>query len=96
MGKAVGIIVAVLIVAIVIFFGVRLIDVDQTREANLPDVDVDVSADSGNLPEYDVDTGEVVVGTQEEEVKVPKVVMEEEEVDVPVVGIKEPEDDKKE
>ncbi|MHA6289538.1 hypothetical protein, partial [Maricaulis sp. CAU 1757] len=96
MGKALGIIVAVVLVAIIVFFGFQLIDVDQTEEGALPDVDVAV--EGGNIPEYDVDVGEVVVGTTEEQVEVPDVDVEMEEttVDVPVIGIEEPEADDEE
>lgn len=44
-------------------------DVDQTEEAELPDVDV--SADEGNLPEYDVEPADVDVDTGTTEVEVP-------------------------
>lgn len=96
MKKVVGIIVGVIAIALIVWLGSMLIDVDQTKEGELPSVDVDVEADAGELPEFDVDTGEVVVGTTTETVLVPKVEMVEEEVEVPTVGIKEPEDDEDE
>lgn len=64
-----------------------LVDVDQTQEARLPTVDVDVSADSGQLPEFDVDVAEVKMGTREVGVDMPNVDVETKtiEVEVPVV-----------
>lgn len=77
-----------------------LVDVDQTKEARLPDVDVEVS--EGQMPEFDVDVADVKVGSTEVDVKVPTVGVETEtrtiEVEVPVdvdagtrdVGVKVP------
>ena len=62
------------------------VDVDVTKEAKLPDVDVQVSG--GQAPEFDVKTGSVQVGTEEKTVSVPKVVVEEEQVTVPTVSVK--------
>ena len=49
-------------------------DVDQTEEAEMPDVDV--SAEEGNMPEFDVETADVDVGTEEVTVDVPDVDVE--------------------
>lgn len=46
-------------------------DVEQTEEAELPEVDVE--AEGGNMPEYDVDTADVDVTTEERTVEVPEV-----------------------
>ena len=64
-----------------------LVDVDQTKEARLPTVDVDVSADSGQLPEFDVDVADVSVGSTEVGVDMPSVDVKTKtiEVEVPVV-----------
>lgn len=70
---------AVVIVAGAFYF----VDVDQTREARLPDVDV--SVEGGQSPDFEVETGSVDVDSTEKEVLVPKVVMEEETVTVPTV-----------
>ena len=51
-------------------------DVDQTKEAKLPDVDVNASG--GQLPEYDVRGPEVNVGTENKTIEVPTI-----DVDVP-------------
>ena len=46
-------------------------DVEQTEEAELPEVDVE--AQGGNMPEYDVDAADVDVTTEERTVEVPVV-----------------------
>lgn len=71
------------IVAVVL--AVTFIDVDQTQEARLPDVDVNV--EGGQAPEFDVETGSIDIETEEEEVLVPKVGLEEETITVPSVEI---------
>jgi len=69
-------------------------DVNKTQSGNLPDIDVDVSADAGELPEYEVNWADIDVGTTTETVSVPKVVIvtEEEEVEVPFIDINMPGD----
>jgi len=67
-------------------------DVEQTREGELPDVDVDVSADAGQLPAYDVDAPDVDIDMEKKKVMVPKVVMEEETISVPDVDVELPKD----
>ena len=57
-------------------------DVDQTKEGEMPDVDV--SANGGQMPEFDVDAAEVKVGTENKTVEVPTV-----EVDPPKDDAKE-------
>lgn len=63
-------------------FAVTACDVDQTKEAELPDVDV--NATGGQLPEYDVDAPSVNVGTENKT------------VEVPTVDVDAPKDDNKE
>jgi len=46
-------------------------DVDQTKEAKVPDVDVNVSG--GQLPEFNVQGPEVEVGTVNKTIEVPTV-----------------------
>ncbi|MGB7395409.1 MAG: hypothetical protein WA913_13535 [Pricia sp.] len=67
-------------------------NMEKEEKGELPEVDVDVSAEEGNLPEYDVNWADVNVGTTTKMVEVPKVVvvMEEEEVEVPVVDVDMP------
>lgn len=70
-------------------------DVDQTREAKLPDVDVDVDTKAGQMPAFDIEWADVDVRTTTKTVEVPKlvVVMEEEEIEVPVIDVDMPEED---
>ncbi|MGY8913918.1 MAG: hypothetical protein ACKVJF_02390 [Flavobacteriales bacterium] len=71
---------------------------NKEESGSLPDVDVDVQADSGELPEYDVNWADIDISTTTKTVKVPKVVvvMEEEEVEVPVIDFDMPGEDKEE
>ncbi len=72
-----GTIIAVIAAVALVAFGIYFVDVDQTEEARLPDVDV--SVEGGNAPEFDVDTGEISVG--------------ETQVTVPTLDVEAPEDD---
>ena len=66
---------------------IYLIDVDQTQEARLPNIDVDVSAESGQMPKFDVDVADVSVGSKDVNVDLPTVDVKTKtiEVEVPVV-----------
>lgn len=55
--------------------GLAACDVEQTEEAELPEVEVD--AEGGNLPEYDVDTADVDVEMEEETIEVPTLEVDE-------------------
>lgn len=46
-------------------------DVDQTKEGNLPDIDV--NATGGDLPEFEVEGPQVNVGTENKVIQVPTV-----------------------
>ncbi|MEO1637409.1 MAG: hypothetical protein AAFS04_20285 [Cyanobacteria bacterium J06631_9] len=63
--------------------------VQQTREGELPDVDVDVQAEPGQLPAYDVDGPDVDVETTEKTIEVPEVEVttEEETIEVPTIDV---------
>jgi len=67
-------------------------NIEQKKDAKLPDVDVDVDIGEGQLPRYDVDWLDIDVGTTVRKVSVPKVVvvMEEVEVDMPFIDFKMP------
>lgn len=84
MKNSTGIIIAAVVVvgAAAAFY---FIDIDQTQNAALPDVDV--SVEGGQLPKFSVKTGDIDVGTKEVEVMVPKVIMVEKTVEVPTVDI---------
>jgi uncharacterized lipoprotein len=51
--------------------GLAACDVDQTKNAQLPDVDV--NATGGQLPEFNVTPPEVSVGTENRTIEVPDV-----------------------
>lgn len=57
-------------------FALAACDVDQTKEGDMPEVDVNVSG--GQLPEYNVEGPTVNVGTENKTIQVPTV-----DVDVP-------------
>ena len=67
--------------------------VEQTREGEMPDVDV--AAEAGRLPAYDIDGPDVDVGVREKTVEVPKIRFEteRESVTVPFIDIDLPGDD---
>jgi hypothetical protein len=73
MNKAIGLLFGVAC------FAVTACDVDQTKEGEMPDVDVNASG--GQLPEFDVEGPEVNVGTENKTIQVPTV-----DVDVPNEG----------
>ena len=80
-----GLLVVVVLIAIVLFAtGFWKADV---KEGEMPSVDV--SAEGGKLPDVDMDSKELVVGTTETNVEVPKIETETTKVDVPVVGVKD-------
>jgi uncharacterized lipoprotein len=51
--------------------GLAACDVDQTKNAQLPDVDVNVTG--GQAPEFNVTPPEVTVGTENKTIEVPDV-----------------------
>ncbi|QLG46507.1 hypothetical protein [Costertonia aggregata] len=73
-------------------------NVKKEEKGEMPELDVDVTADAGELPEYDVNWADIDVGTTTKTVEVPKVivVMEEEEVEVPFIDVDMPGEDKME
>ncbi|WP_070157712.1 hypothetical protein [Sphingobium phenoxybenzoativorans] len=78
-------IVAVVIAAVVgLLFATGFWSAD-VKEGALPEV----SVKGGDMPDVDVKSKEVVVGTKETTVDVPKVETEEKKIDVPVVGVKD-------
>ena len=62
------------IAALLVLGGIYMVDIDQTAEGSLPDVDIAV--ESGSMPEYDVDVGDIDVGTEEVTVNVPTIDIE--------------------
>ena len=72
-------VIAAAVAAVAIGFGVYMVDIDQTQEASLPDVDV--SVEGGNLPEFDAEVGDIETGTE-------TITME-----VPTIEVQSPEED---
>lgn len=58
-----------LLIAVAVGFGMYMIDVEQTQEARLPDVDVTVQG--GQMPKFNADVGKITV--TEESITVPSV-----------------------
>ena len=89
MSRTILIILAIAALVLLVLFATGFLNVNQTREAELPNVDV--TAEGGQTPAFDVDSKEVVVGTTETNVSVPEVDVktEEQTVDVPAIGVKD-------
>ena len=66
-----GSIIAAIVAVIAIAFGVYMIDIDQTEEGSLPDIDV--SMEGGNMPEFEAEVGEIETGTEEVTLQVPTI-----------------------
>lgn len=73
MKKVIAGIVIVLFAAAGIWFAATYVEVDTRGEVELPSVDVDVDAESGELPEVDVRGPDVDVRMEEKTVEVPTV-----------------------
>ena len=84
MSRPILILLAVVVLVVIVLFATGFWSAD-VKEGALPEV----SVDGGALPEVDVDSKEVVVGTTETTVEVPKIETEKETIDVPVVGVKD-------
>ena len=89
--KVTMIIVGLLVVAALTIFALYFVDVDQTKEAKLPDVDVNVT--EGQLPKFDVDVGKVEIGPTKVEVPVPEVQLKEKIIELPTLDITPPKQD---
>lgn len=81
-----------------LFLGILSVcNMKKEEKGELPDVDLDLTADAGELPEYEVNWAEVDVGTTTKTVEIPKVVvvMEEETLEVPFINVDMPGGDEK-
>ena len=85
MGWLVALLIVVALVVAAFAFG--LIDIDQTKSAKLPEVNVETTG--GQAPAFDVNTADVDVGTKKEDVSVPTVDVgtKETTIDVPTVSV---------
>lgn len=88
-GAIAGIVLVAIALVVALLFATGFWSAD-VKDGALPKVNV--SADGGKLPDVDLKSKEVVVGTTQKTIDVPKVKTEKETIDVPVVGVK---DDKK-
>lgn len=79
-------------IAAVAAAAVYMIDIDQTQEGALPDVDIAV--EGGQLPEFDAEVGTVSLGETQVEVEVPevKVTTNTETITVPTLSVDAPGD----
>ncbi|MBY6058045.1 hypothetical protein KUV26_18760 [Leisingera daeponensis] len=66
-----SIIIATVAGIVLLVFGIYMIDIDQTQETRIPDVDV--SVEGGQLPEFKADVGDIETGTEEVTVTVPTI-----------------------
>src|SRR3546814_3903276 len=67
------IIVLLLIVIVIVLVAFGIVDITQTRQAKLPDV----NTEGGQLPGYDVDTPGIDIGTEKKQITVPDIRSEE-------------------
>lgn len=69
----------VIVLGLIALIATGLVDIRQTRPAELPNVSVDengIAAQGGRQPAFDVETGSVSVGTETRAVTVPKLQVE--------------------
>jgi hypothetical protein len=72
--RAVLILLILAVVALIILVATGLLDINQTRPAEAPQVSVNgkgITATGGQTPAFDVETGTVSVGTNQVNVAVP-------------------------
>ena len=74
-----GTIIGAIVVVLLIIFGIYFIDIDQTQEAEMPNVEVNV--EGGQAPEFDAEVGDIETGTEEVTIEVPTVSIESPEED---------------
>src|SRR3546814_8160974 len=80
------IIVLLLIVIVIVLVAFGIVDITQTRQAKLPDV----NTEGGQLPGYDVDTPGIDIGTEKKQITVPDIDVHEEQktITLPDVDVK--------
>ena len=86
-GRTILIILVVIAVVVGLLFATGFWSANVTKDGALPEV----SVKGGELPKVYMDSKEVVVGTSEKTVDVPKVKTEKETVSVPTIGVKDDE-----
>ena len=74
--RAVLLILILVVVAAIAAVATGFIDIRQTREAQVPEIEATrggVAAQGGQTPQFKVDTGEVAIGTKDQQVKLPSI-----------------------
>jgi hypothetical protein len=72
--RAILFILILAVAAVIVALGTGLVDIDQTRGVEVPEVQATgngVSASGGQAPAFDIETGSVQVGTTQANVTVP-------------------------
>lgn len=62
-------VIAAVIAVVAIGFGVYMVNIDQTEEGSLPNVEL--SVEGGNLPELEAEVGDIETGTRDVTIEVP-------------------------
>lgn len=77
------------LIMVCLIAGFTSCDVAQTKEGDMPEVDVEVTTEAGEMPEYNIDWMDVNIGTRSKMVMVPtvEVVTEQMEVEVPYIDV---------
>jgi hypothetical protein len=90
--RALGLAIAVIALLAIAAGAVYMVDVEETQEARIPDVNI--TTEGGQMPKYDARVGDVEVREEQAEVTVPDVDvnMEEQTVDVPTLNVTPPEE----
>jgi len=77
--RAVLLVLIIAVIAVIAGIASGFVDINQIRGAKAPEVSTThngVVAKGGQAPAFDVETGSVKIGTKEQSVKVPAVVVE--------------------
>ena len=88
--RAILLILILAVVALIAAFATGFVDIAQTREARVPDLEASegaIRAEGGQPPAFEVQTGSVEVGTREANVAVPKVEVKRDQATVPVPSV---------
>ncbi len=79
-------VILVVVLGLIAAVAFGLIDINQTKDAKLPEV----RAEGGQMPGYDVDAADVSVGTTNTTIDVPKVTTEKETIETPTLDVDKP------
>lgn len=83
-------ILTILVIAVLVMIvGVATGFINLNSSGQLRAPKVNVTAQGGEVPKLDVNTKELVVGTTETNVAVPRIGMEKSKINVPTIGVKD-------